>query len=113
VLDVELFSARSDVARSQRLVALAADEVEPCKVIALAKRVLSIGVLNGEELLRNNLVAVLAPEAVEVVHLVQGTDKLATHGEATLGAVCHARALGRRRLLLMLMLLQGLVVVRV
>lgn len=65
VLDVELLATRRDVRRPQRLVALCTDKVETSKVIPLAQRVLSaLVVLNGEELLGDDLVAVLMVSAM-------------------------------------------------
>lgn len=106
---VGVLTTSCNVARPQGLVALCADEVETGKVVALAERILSIGVLDGEELLCNDLVAVLArngqcafmrcrgwggavwtypaAETIQVVDLVQCANKLAAHSEAALCAV--------------------------
>ena len=51
VLDVELLVAGGDVAAAQGLAALAADEVEPAEVVALAEGMLpAVGALDGEKL---------------------------------------------------------------
>lgn len=58
-------TASSDVARSECLIALCADEVEAGKVVSLAEGEHAVGFFDGEELLRDDLVAVLRDLSIE------------------------------------------------
>jgi hypothetical protein len=58
-------TACSDVARSESLVALRAYEVEAGEIVALAEGEHAVGFFDGEELLRDDLVAVLQSVSVE------------------------------------------------
>ena len=64
MLDVVLLVAGGDVRAAEGGTARGADEVEPAEVVAFAERLLAVGRVDGEELLRYDVAAVHAFEAV-------------------------------------------------
>lgn len=86
VFNVELSAECCDVAASKSTAALCADEIESSEVVCLAKgeetpcagRVDHV-VGCGEKLGSDDLVTVVAPEAVEMVDAAKSSDKLTGH----------------------------------
>ena len=79
MLDVVLPVAGGDVVAAEGRVALGADEIETAKVVTLAEQLLTVGRVDGEELMCNDVVAVHALEAVQVEHRAQCPHERAGH----------------------------------